>query len=218
METKFKVIMKKDKKVLEDFIVFSQRVKNPSIKSKMSIIAVGFFIIGIFAYKDSEMTGIIIGALGAFLLVYALFKDKLATRRLAKIDPSYKEQNELMYEFTNGNIYIYKDGELETNVGSYSRVSCLYSDEFNIYVGINNEDLLLLPRKCFVVGDHEEFVPFVEGKSKEQSIFLPRTIENRWKMYKIRRKARDAEFNAKAAQRREADKKKKEERKAKKSK
>ena len=47
METKFKVIMKKDRKVLEDFILFSQRVNSPMVKTKMAIISIGFVMIGV---------------------------------------------------------------------------------------------------------------------------------------------------------------------------
>lgn len=213
METKFKVIMKKDRKVLEDFILFSQRVNSPMVKTKMAIISIGFVMIGVFARKDSVIAGIVIGVLGILMLLYSLFRYKLAAGRLAKADQSYIDQNELAYEFTNSNIYIYKDGELETNVGGYSHVTCLYSDEYNVYVGINNEDLLLLPRKCFVEGDHEEFVSFVEEKSGEAGEFLPRTLKNRWTAYRFNSKQRDEEYNAKAARLREEDRQKKAKRK-----
>ena len=88
METKFKVIMKKDRKVLEDFILFSQRVNSPMVKTKMAIISIGFVMIGVFARKDSVIAGIVIGVLGILMLLYSLFRYKLAAGRLAKADQS----------------------------------------------------------------------------------------------------------------------------------
>lgn len=216
METKFKIVMRKDKKVLEDFIVFANKANAPMQQTKMAVIAVGFILIGWLARRDSLTAGIVISLLGILVLLYVLFRYKLAARKLAKVDEAYINQNELSYEFTNSNIYIRKDGELERNVGSYSHVSCLYSDEYNYYVGINNEDLLLLPKKCFVEGDEEEFMPFMEEKSKEESEFMPRTLKNKWITYKMRQKQRDAEYNEKAARLREEDRQKKEKRKNKK--
>ena len=213
METKFKVVMKKDMKVLEDFIIFANKANNPTQQLKMAVIAIGFVGIGVIARNDSPALAIGIGIFGILLLAYVLFRYKLAARKLAKVDEAYVNQNELSYEFTNSNIYIRKDGELERNVGSYTHVTCLYSDEYNYYVGINNEDLLLLPRQCFVEGDQEEFMPFIEEKSNEQSEFMPRTFKNKRIVNKVKRQARDAEYDAKAARLREESKQKKADRK-----
>lgn len=216
METKFKIVMKKDGQILEDFVKFANRANNPSQQMKMFVLAAGFVLIGITAHKDAPTMGLVIGIFGALLLVYVLIRFKLAVRKLKKVDQAYLNQYELGYEFTNTGIHIYQDGELETNVGGYSHVSCLYSDEYNYYVGINNEDLLLLPKKCFVEGNEEEFMPFLEEKSREECEFLPRTLKNKWIVYKMRRKVRDQEYNEKAARLRESDKKKREERRNKK--
>ena len=209
METKFKIVLKKDAKMMEDFIIFANKVNNPNQQMKMSIISLGFLLIGWAARNDSPTFAIVIAVFGLLLFTYVQCRFKLAAGKLKKADESYVNQNELTYEFTNSNIYIRKDGELEKNVGSYSHVSCLYSDEYNYYVGVNNEDLLLLPRKCFVEGNHEEFISFMEEKSKEASEFLPRTLKNKWILFKMRQKQRDAEYDAKAAANREAAKAKK---------
>ena len=213
METKFKIVMKKDMKILEDFIIFANKANNPTQQLKMAIIAIGFIGIGVIARNDSTAMAIGIGLFGILLLAYVLFRFKLAARKLAKVDEAYINQNELSYEFANSNIYIRKDGELERNVGSYTHVTCLYSDEYNYYVGINNEDLLLLPRHCFVEGNEEEFMAFVEEKSNEQSEFLPRTLKNKWLVRKMKRKAFEEEYDAKAARLREEGKEKKAKRK-----
>ena len=213
METKFKIVLKKDTKIMEDFIIFANKVNNPNQQMKMSIISLGFLVIGWVARNDSPTFAIVIAVFGALLFTYVQCRFKLAAAKLKKADESYINQNELSYEFTNSNIYIRKDGELERNVGSYSHVTCLYSDEYNYYVGINNEDLLLLPRKCFVEGNEEEFMPFIEEKSNEQSEFLPRTFKNKRIVNKMKRQARDAEYDAKAARLREESKQKKANRK-----
>ena len=72
------------------------------------------------------------------IMVYYEIKSKLK-----KADIAYQKQTELTYAFTNGGLYVYEDGELSQNVGSYSKVTCFYGDEKNYYLGINNDDLYL---------------------------------------------------------------------------
>jgi hypothetical protein len=208
MEAKFRIKMKKNSRVLEDFILFTYRAKGGNRTKMGLILAVGMFAIAYMALKDGEKIGYAIAGLGVFGLIFTLFRHKIALIRLKKADVAYKNQTELEYVFTNGSIYVYEDGELAMNVGSYSRVSCLYEDEFNFYLGVNNEDLFLLPRTCFEVGNADEFVEFVTGKSGEEAEFLPVTWKNRWVMYRQKSKIAEAEYDAKAAKLREEAKQK----------
>ena len=56
-------------------------------------------------------------------------------------------------------------------------------------------------------------MPFIEEKSNEQSEFMPRTFKNKRIVNKVKRQARDAEYDAKAARLREESKQKKADRK-----
>lgn len=210
METKFKVSIVKDAKILQDFILFTYRAKSPKQTMKMLIMSVGLLIISYMAVKDDAVgAGIFIAALGVLGVLFALFRHKLALHKLKKADEAFKNQTKLDYIFTNSNIYAYENDELHMNVGAYSHVTCLYEDEFNIYVGVNNDDLFLLPRNSFVEGDVNEFVGFIEGKSGEQCEFLPATLKNKWILYRKNSKEAEAEYDAKAAAKRAEAKEKK---------
>ena len=212
METKFKVRMKKDSKVLQDFILFTYRAKGDRTVRGL-ILSVGLFVIAYMALKDGASVGYAIGVFGVLGILFTLYRHKIALFRLKKADVAYKNNTELEYAFTNGSIYVYENGELSLNVGSYSKVSCFYEDEFNFYVGVNNEDLFLLPRRCFVEGEVSEFVSFIEGKSSEQCEFLPATMKNKWVAYRNKMKQNEIEYDAKAAKKREEAKAKKEQKK-----
>lgn len=215
METKFKVVMKKDAEVLKDFISFTYRAKGAVGRYKMRVLALGLVIIGVLAAKGGSMTaGIVMGAIGVLFLVFSMFLPQIAVLRLKKADLAYQNQTELTYAFTNGSIYVYENGELSQNVGGYNNVSCFYGDEKNYYVGVNNDDLYLLPKKYFVEGKEEEFLEFIEKKSNEKYEFLPMTMKNKWMVKKMEMRQQDLEYNERAAKLRAEDKKKKEERKA----
>lgn len=214
METKFRVKMKKNAKVLQDFILFTYRA-NGNRTMRGVLLSLGLFAIAYMAVKNSGTVGYYIGGAGALGLFFTLFRHKIALARLKKADIAYKNQTELEYMFTNGNMYVYEDGELAINVGSYSKVSCLYEDEYNFYLGVNNEDLFLLPRSCFAEGDVNEFASFITEKSGEEAEFLPVTLKNRWLVYRNKSKAAEEEYDAKAAKKREEAKEKRNRRKMK---
>lgn len=203
MESKFKVVMKKDSEVLKDFISFTYRAKGASGRFKLRAFAIGLVAIGYLAAKGGNTTqGAVIGTVGIALLVFSLFLPQIAVWRLKRADLAYKNQTELTYAFTNGNIHVYENGELSQNVGGYSSVSCFYGDEKNYYVGVNNEDLYLLPKKAFVEGNVEEFQEFIERKSNEKFEFLPGTVKNKWLVYRNNMKQKEIEYDTKAAEKR----------------
>ena len=212
METKFRVKMRKDAKVLQDFILFTYRAKGDRTLRGL-LLSLGLFVIAYMAIKDAGAVGYVIGGFGVLGVLFTLFRHKIALVRLMKADVAYQNQTELEYAFTNSNIYVYENGELATNVGGYTKVSCFYEDEFNFYLGVNNEDLYLLPRHAFVEGDVQEFVDFIQEKSSEECEFLPATIKNRWMVYRRKSKESAEEYDKKAAEKRAEAKAKREKRK-----
>lgn len=111
-------------------------------------------------------------------------------------------------------MYVYENGELTQNVGGYNQVSCFYGDEKNYYLGVNNDDLYLLPRKAFTEGNEEEFLKFIEKKSGEKYEFLPMKVKNKWMLKKVEMRQQEIEYNERAASLRAEDRKKKAERNA----
>lgn len=208
MEKRFKIETYKTPEILQDFILFTYRVKNPGGTMKMVVLSAGLLVIGYLAAMEKPQVGIVFYLLGGAALLFSVFKHKIALVQLKKADVAYKEQTKLGYEFTNSGIYVYKNDVLDENVGGYSHVTCLYGDEKNYYVGINNEDLFLLPRKDFVEGDEAEFTAFIEKKSNEKYEFVPATLKNKWMMHRMGVKQAQMEHDAKAAELRKGKSKK----------
>lgn len=207
MDAKFKIVMKKDAKVLEDFILFTYRANEPGRNLIMAIPAIGLMVIGYGQGQDKLLQGIVIMLLGCVWLAMVLLRHKIALRGLKKADEGYKEQVELTYMFMGSSIYLSKNGGAEENLGSYSKISCFYEDEYNFYVGMNNEDLYLLPKRSFVQGNVEQFVEYLENKTGEKCEFLPKKIKNKWIMYKIKAKKREEVYDKRVKEKREQSKK-----------
>ena len=203
METKFKVVMKRDDEAMKEFLSFRYRAQGQANRAKLYIFAVGMLAIGYFAAKGGNVTmGNIIAVVGILMVLSGMVLPKVALARLKKMDESYQAKKEFTYVFARGSMYVYENDELSQNVGSYKQVSCFYEDEKNFYVGINNDDLYLLPRKGFVEGDAKDFVEFIQDVSGESCIFLPATLKNRWKKFRADQKVKEAEYDAKAAEKR----------------
>ena len=210
METKFKVVMKKDDEIMKDFLSFTYRAQGQANRMKLYIFAIGMLVIGWLAARGGNTTmGNIIAVVGILMVLTGLVLPKIALARMKKSDEGYKTGTEYTYVFASGSMYIYENGELAQNVGGYRQVSCFYGDEKNYYVGINNDDLYLLPMKNFVEGDPNEFIDFIQYVSDESYVFLPATVKNRWTKYRAEQKVKEAEYNAKAAEKRAEAKEKK---------
>ena len=216
METKFKVVMKRDDEAVKDFLSFRYRAQGQANRAKLYIFAVGMLAIGYFAAKGGNITmGNIIAVVGILMVLSGFALPKIALARLKKMDEAYQMKKEFTYVFARGSMYVYENDELSQNIGSYRQVSCFYEDEKNFYVGINNDDLYLLPRAGFVEGDSNEFVEFIQDVSDESCVYLPATLKNRWKKYRADQKIKEMEYDAKAAAKRAEAKEKKNKRKQK---
>lgn len=187
MTNQFKVELYKTAEILQDFILFSYRANNPGGTTRMITLSLGLLVIAKLAIKEQPKVALVTGALGIISLVFSLFKHKLAANKLKKADEAYKNHTKCTYVFSKSGITIYMDDELDTNVGGYDHISCFYSDEKNYYVGINNEDLLLIPKTSFVEGEASDFPAFIENKSQEPCVFLPATFKNKWAQMKMKR-------------------------------
>ena len=203
MENKFKIVMKKDDKAMKDFLSFTYRAQGQVQRTKLYIYAAGMLIIGYLASRDANIVvANIISAIGIAMILLGLILPKVALSKMKKNDEGYNKKTEYTYVFASGSMYVYENGELAQNVGGYRQVTCFYGDEENYYVGINNDDLYLLPMANFVEGNPEDFIEFIEKVSDETYEFLPATWKNRWTKYRANQKIKEAEFDAKAAEKR----------------
>ena len=203
METKFKVVMRKNDEIMKDFLSFTYRAQGGMKRAKLYILAVGMLMIGWLAARGGDVkAGSIIALVGVLMSLMGLVLPKIALAQMKKADLGYKQGTEYEYVFASGSMYVYENGELAQNVGGYRQVTCFYGDEKNYYVGINNDDLYLLPMKNFVEGDPEAFIDFIQYLSDETYEFLPATLKKRWMLYRAKQKIKEAEYDAKAAAKR----------------
>ncbi len=215
METKYKITMKKDAEVMKDFVSFTYRVQGKLSRYKFYVLAIGMLMIGFLAMKGGSMTaGAVIGGIGIAMIVIGIFLPSIAVMKMKKADEAYQKGTELTYAFAKSAIYVYLNGELFQNVGGYNHVTSFYEDEKNYYMGINNEELYLLPKKCFVEGEKATFAEFVKERSNVMCEFLPGTLKNKWLKYRMDVKRKNAEYDERAARlRKEAKEKKAQKRK-----
>ena len=94
-----------------------------------------------------------------------------------------------------------KNGELE-KLGSYSKIYRLWEDEKVFYVGINEDDLVVLPKENFEIGDVSTFRDFILEKSGAIYTWKPRRMDNvikhtmtsfKWRMQKQREEMKSEE-------------------------
>ena len=121
METKFKVVMKKDDKAMKEFLSYTYRAKGQMTRAKQYVYAAGMLIIGYMAAQDANVVvGNIIALVGILMVTMGLVLPKVALAKLKKSDEAYKKGTEFTYVFGTGSMYVYEDGELAENVGGFT--------------------------------------------------------------------------------------------------
>lgn len=174
MDNEYKVSIRRDTKMMKTFVKFSNRVNHPKVSLHLFII--GAAIIGIpIIDPKGKMWGIVICyTVGIFCLLMAFFRHYIAVYKMCK-NPEIQINEELTYVFGNKGVQTYKNAELERNMGSYKKIYRVWEDEKRFFVGMNEEDLLILPKDNFEMGNVDAFRDFVLEKSKAEYVWQPVT-------------------------------------------
>ena len=75
----------------------------------------------------------------------------------------------------------------EERVGYYKNVYSLWEDEKTFYLGIENDELVILPKNGFLTGEAEAFKLFIIEKSNAKYIWMPMKWKNIYKARMVRR-------------------------------
>ena len=171
----------RDEALLKLFVKFSNRVKHP--RATLFMVSVGLMLIALpIANKEIALAGqIICFVMGPLLAVMGLFRHQIGVNML-KNNPETKLGEELTYIFGNTDIKISKEGQVE-KFGSYANVYRLWESEKIFYIGINEDDLVVLPKVDFEEGDVSTFREFLLGKSGCIFTWQPNRIDNIIKNY-----------------------------------
>ena len=166
----------RDEKLLATFVKFSNRVRHP--RATVFMVSVGTMMFALpFANKEIALPGVIICyIMGPLLMLMGIFRHHIGMKML-KNNPDTDLDEAITYIFGNTDIKTEKNGELE-KLGSYSKIYRLWEDEKVFYIGINEDDLVVLPKKAFEVGDVSTFRDFILEKSGAIYTWKPTRVDN----------------------------------------
>ena len=176
---RYVVYTKRDTELMKTFIRFDNRVRHPRMGVNMGLVGVLLLLVPAIL-KDTGTTGKIIAVcVGALLLSIALFRVHISVNMM-KGNPEVKENEEITYLFGNSGIWAQRIDGIE-DMGYYKTVYHLWEDEDNYYVGLDNDDLLILHKANFKEGDSESFRDFLLDKSGAKYTWKPAKLLNIWK-------------------------------------
>lgn len=163
-KNKYVVRTCRDTSMIKTYIQFVNQVKHPRVSMNMFVTGVLLAALPIIAKGAIALPGEIIAyTIGVLLMIMALFRSNISVW-MTKNDPKVKVGEEIIYFFGNAGVRVEKDGVVE-NMGYYKTIYRVWEDEKNYYIGMNEEDLLILPMKNFEMGDAKEFRDFILEKS-----------------------------------------------------
>lgn len=180
MENEYKVQIRRDTGMMKTFINFNNRVNHPRVTFHLFLIGALLISIPIVAGGGKLWGVLICYILGGFLVFMSLFRKYIAVYRMKK-SPEIQVDEELTYLFTPKGVRVCKEGEPAKNLGSYKNIYEVWEDETHYYLGMNKEDLLILPFSCFTEGDPAKFRDFILEKSKAPCTWKPAGFFNRLK-------------------------------------
>ena len=188
---KYVVPVKRDEKLLKTFVKFSNQTRHP--RSWVYLVTVGAMLIALpIANKEIALAGVIICyVMGTLMVLMGVLRHHIGVYML-KSNPQTKLDEELTYIFGNTDVKTEKNGELE-KLGSYASIYRLWEDEKFFYIGINEDDLVVLPKENFEFGDVSAFREFILEKSGATFTWQPKRVDNiikhniaqfKWRMQK----------------------------------
>ena len=197
---KYVVPVKRDEKLLKTFVKFSNQTRHP--RTTVYLVTVGAMLIALpIANKEIALAGVIICyVMGALMVLMGVFRHHIGVYML-KSNPQTKLDEELTYIFGNTDVKTERNGELE-KLGSYASIYRLWEDEKFFYIGINEDDLLVLPKTNFEVGDVSTFREYILEKSGATFTWQPKRIDNviknniaqfKWRMQKQKEETKSEE-------------------------
>lgn len=175
----YTVHIRRDSAMMMKFIKFQNRISHPRVTFNLVVTGVLLALIPTLV-KDLAMPGVIVSyGVGGLLILTGLFRQYL-TLSMMKSNPEVKENEEITYYFGNAGIRAVRDGR-EENMGYYKGVYRIWEDEKTFFVGMNEDDLLILPKASFEEGNASDFKEFLLEKSGADYRWKPLGLMNRWK-------------------------------------
>lgn len=178
--------------MMKTYVKFYNRVKHPRVT--MNLLFAGVVLIALPIAADGiALPGVIISyVMGALLVAMALFRQNIAVYQM-KADPKVKENEKLSYLFGNTKIRVENEGKIET-MGGYQDVYRVWEDERTYFVGMNEDDLLILPKDAFEKGEAKAFRDYILERTGADFVWKPTGLvnicKNKWMQLQMKMASR----------------------------
>lgn len=166
----------RDKHLMKVFIKFTNRIRHPRVTFNLFFTGI---LLALFpaVFKGMALPAVIISyGMGVLLVLMAMFRHYISLSMMRN-DPKVKEDVELTYRFGNRAIRVEQEG-VEENFGYYNSVYCIWEDEEYYFLGMNEDDLLILPKNSFLEGEVQSFREFILKKSGADYRWVPVKFAN----------------------------------------
>lgn len=178
-EVLYSVKTKRDDAVLRAYITFTYRVYHPGVTARLLFFGILIAAPAIIIHQTWLRIACL--AVGAVLILLALFRQNISLAMTKKNDPDYRSGAEFTYEFTAADASFYKDGEIFNYINKYKDIMAFYYDEDFYYLATGNRDFYILPKSRFETGDPKEFDDFIYQKSKKTCRWIPNNFRDQMK-------------------------------------
>lgn len=172
----YQVAYKRDDSVLLAFITFNYRVVHPKVFLRSILYAIVFITFGVVA--SSAVFSAICFLLAAFCLGLVMFRKNISLNMTKKDDQDYINGTVYTYNFTANGARMLRDNKPEVYAKSYkSSVKAFFGDQSFYYLLVSPDDLFVLPKDRFTIGDPEEFKDFIIEKTGLEMRWIPYGIK-----------------------------------------
>ena len=191
-KNKYIVNIVRDTAMMKTYVKFYNRVKHPRVT--MNLLFAGVVLIALPIAADGiALPGVIISyVMGALLVAMALFRQNIAVYQM-KADPKVKENEKLSYLCGNTKIRVENEGKIET-MGGYQDVYRVWEDERTYFVGMNEDDLLILPKDAFEKGEAKAFRDYILERTGADFVWKPTGLvnicKNKWMQLQMKMASR----------------------------
>ncbi|MGC4020344.1 MAG: YcxB family protein, partial [Muricomes sp.] len=180
----YKVTTRHTRQVLKDFIKFTYRVKNPSATIRLYTLAGCFFVLAA-AVKDFKIQMTVFAVIGIIIFLFTLLRPEIAFSKLAKNDPNYAQQSEILFNFDMGGFVIENKAITSEQKVKYSHITDFYRDTRNYYISVNNEEIHILPYSDFKLGNEKDFAAFIKARTNKDVFELKVSLKEKMKRLRV---------------------------------
>lgn len=172
----YEVRTKHTDQVLKDFITFREAARNIHITFRLVVLSICSLTLA--ALGKGTVLTYIFAVIAVIILAFTAVRKRIAFSKLAKADVNYEKKSEIHFIFGESEFRVDNPDAGDEQRIKYGEVEFMYADDNYFYINVNNDDLHMIPKGDFTLGDAEGFYDFFMHKTGK--IFQPLKLS--WKM------------------------------------